>query len=207
MPSGQICVGTIIGVHGVRGDLKIKAYTDNPAALGSYGPVSLGNGRVLNLRVKTVTPKGPVIVSAREVDDRNAAELLRGIDLFVNREMLPSVDEAELYHADLMGLSARTQDGQTLGTITGIHDFGAGEIVEVKPPDGATMVLPFMTEFRDEVELEAGYVVLRPPAGMLEMVQSDGEADSPLKSGLVKSGSVKRDSVKPGRVKKDKGTE
>ena len=78
MAVGRICLGVIVGVHGVRGHLKIKAYTDNPAALDRYGPVSLDDGRLLHLKVKSVSPKGPVIAVAQEVTDRNEAELMRG---------------------------------------------------------------------------------------------------------------------------------
>ena len=170
--AGHICLGKIIGVHGVRGHLKIKAYTDNPAALDSYGPVLLRDGRILHLSVKTVTPKGPVIVIAREITDRNDAEKMRGLELFIDRDALPPVDGDELYHADLMNLMAVSEGGEKIGKIVGIHDFGAGELIEIKPPSGPTIMLPFAAEFRGEIALDHGFVTLRPPKGMLALVMS-----------------------------------
>ena len=180
MPSGRpnlrghICLGKIMGVHGVRGHLKIKAYTDNPGALDRYGPVLLDDGRVLNLAVKSVTPKGAVIVIAREITDRNDAEKMRGLELFIDRDALPPVDGDELYHADLIGLMAEGEDSEKIGKIVGIHDFGAGELVEIKPPSGPTIMLPFAAEFRGEIALDQGLITLRPPAGMLAVVMSKG---------------------------------
>ena len=179
MAAGRICLGVIVGVHGVRGHLKIKAYTDNPAALDRYGPVSLDDGRLLHLKVKSVSPKGPVIAVAQEVTDRNEAEVMRGLELFIKRDALPPTANDEVYHTDLVGLEARDNDGVAIGVIVGLHDFGAGEIIEVKPPSGPTMMLPFAPEYRDEVRLEEGFVTLLPPQGMMELAGMDGKTENP----------------------------
>ena len=155
MAAGRICLGMIVGVHGVRGHLKIKAYTGNPAALDRYGPVSLDDGRLLHLKVKSVSAKGPVIATAQEVTDRDEAELMRGLELFISRDALPPVANDEVYHTDLIGLDARGMDGEAIGVIVGLHDFGAGDIIEVKPPSGPTIMLPFAPEYRDEVKRNA----------------------------------------------------
>ena len=136
MAAGRICLGMIVGVHGVRGHLKIKAYTGNPAALDRYGPLSLDDGRLLHLKVKSVSAKGPVIAMAQEVTDRDEAELMRGFKLFIARDALPPAANDEVYHTDLIGLDARGMDGEAIGVIVGLHDFGAGDIIEVKPPSG-----------------------------------------------------------------------
>ena len=179
MAAGRICLGVIVGVHGVRGHLKIKAYTDNPAALDRYGPVSLDDGRLLHLKVKSVSPKGPVIAMAQEVTDRNEAELMRGLELFIKRDALPPTANDEVYHTDLVGLEARDNDGVAIGVIVGLHDFGAGDIIEIKPPSGPTMMLPFAPEYRDEVRLEEGFVTLLPPQGMMELAGMDGKTEDP----------------------------
>ena len=179
MAAGRICLGVIVGVHGVRGHLKIKAYTDNPAALDRYGPVSLDDGRLLHLKVKSVSPKGPVIAVAQEVTDRNEAELMRGLELFIKRDALPPTANDEVYHTDLVGLEARDNDGVAIGVIVGLHDFGAGDIIEVKPPSGPTMMLPFAPEYRDEMRLEEGFVTLLPPQGMMELAGMDGKTEDP----------------------------
>ena len=179
MAAGRICLGVIVGVHGVRGHLKIKAYTDKPAALDRYGPVSLDDGRLLHLKVKSVSPKGTVIAVAQEVTDRNEAELMRGLELFIKRDALPPTANDEVYHTDLVGLEARDNDGAAIGVIVGLHDFGAGDIIEVKPPSGPTMMLPFAPEYRDEVRLEEGFVTLLPPQGMMELAGMDGKTENP----------------------------
>ena len=179
MAAGRICLGVIVGVHGVRGHLKIKAYTDNPAALDRYGPVSLDDGRLLHLKVKSVSPKGPVIAMAQEVTDRNEAELMRGLELFIKRDALPPTANDEVYHTDLVGLEARDNDGVAIGVIVGLHDFGAGDIIEVKPPSGPTMMLPFAPEYRDEMGLEEGFVTLLAPQGMMELAGMDGKTEDP----------------------------
>ncbi len=179
MAAGRICLGVIVGVHGVRGHLKIKAYTDDPAALDRYGPISLDDGRLLHLKVKSVSPKGTVIAVAQEVTDRNEAEVMRGLELFIKRDALPPTADDEVYHSDLVGLEARDNDGVAIGVIVGLHDFGAGDIIEVKPPSGPTMMLPFAHEYRDEVRLEEGFVTLLPPQGMMELVGMDGKTENP----------------------------
>ncbi len=179
MATGRICLGMIVGVHGVRGHLKIKAYTGNPAALDQYGPVSLDDGRVLHLNVKSVSAKGSVIVMARDVKDREEAELMRGLELFISRDALPAIANDEVYHSDLIGLDARGMDGEAIGVIVGLHDFGAGDIIEVKPPSGPTMMLPFTPEYRHEVRPEVGFVTLSPPLGMIELACLKGKKDTP----------------------------
>ena len=179
MATGRICIGMIVGVHGVRGHLKIKAYTGNPAALDRYGPLSLDDGRLLHLKVNSVSAKGPVIAMAQEVTDRDEAELMRGLELFISRDALPPAENDEVYHTDLIGLDARGMDGEAIGVIVGLHDFGAGDIIEVKPPSGPTMMLPFAPEYRDEVRPGAGFVTLSPPPGMIELAGLEGKTDKP----------------------------
>jgi 16S rRNA processing protein RimM len=99
------------------------------------------------------------------VDDRNAAERLTNIKLFVSRDRLPPADDDEFYHADLIGLAAVTADGAAVGTVVAIHDFGAGDILELRPPaGGATIMLPFTDAFVPEIDVAGGRIVVAPPA-------------------------------------------
>src|SRR5215470_3150232 len=122
----RVCVGVVAGAHGVRGALRIKSYTAEPADVARYGPLADENGR------REFTPrliglaKGVVLVKFAGVADRDAAEALRGCRLYLPREVLPPPDEEEYYHADLIGLDAVLTDGSTLGRVQAVHDFGAG---------------------------------------------------------------------------------
>ena len=172
MTADQLAIGAVAGAHGVRGQFKVKPFTAAPRDIAAYGPVMAG-ARQLTLSVKGVTAHGLVIVAAAEISDREAAQALRGTELTVARDRLPAAAGDEVYHADLIGLAAETPEGQNLGRIVALHDFGAGEIAEVKPVSGATVMLPFGPEFVPEIDLDGGRVVIDPPEGLLEMATSD----------------------------------
>ncbi|MEC7439839.1 MAG: ribosome maturation factor RimM, partial [Pseudomonadota bacterium] len=136
-------------------------------------PVLAGD-RQLTLSVKGVASNGLVIVAAAEVTDRDAAQALRGTELTVERGSLPEAEGDEIYHADLIGLAAETPDGTLLGRLVALHDFGAGEIAEVKPERGPSVMLPFGPDFVPEIDLVGGSVVIVPPDGLLEMAAAAG---------------------------------
>ena len=172
MPVQRLSLGAVTGAHGVRGHFKVKPFTDKPDSLDAYGPVWLEDGRKLSLSVKSVSPKGFVLVSAREITNRESAEALRGSHLLIDRERLPSTDDDEHYHADLIGMVAATAEDGDLGDIVGIHDFGAGNIVEVKPMTGASFMLPFSGVNLVEVNAADRRVILSPPIGMVALVRA-----------------------------------
>jgi 16S rRNA processing protein RimM len=164
----RLCVGIVTGPHGIRGAVRVKSFTADPADLAAYGPVSDETGsRRFGLRV-VGTLKGVVLVEFDGVADRNAAEALKGLRLYVDRGQLPPPDEDEFYHADLIGLSARLQDGTTLGTITGLYDFGAGESVEITGAKGETVLVPFTKAAVPAIDLGAGTLTIVPPDGLFE---------------------------------------
>ena len=177
MTADRLAIGAIAGAHGVRGQFKVKPFTAAPRDIAAYGPVQAG-ARRLTLSVKGVTANGLVIVAAAEITDRDAAQALRGTELTVARDRLPDPGGEEIYHADLIGLVVRTPDGTKLGRIVALHDFGAGEIAEVKPEKGMSLMLPFAPEFVPEIDLDGGHVVIDPPQGLLDMA-----ADSPPEDG------------------------
>lgn len=179
-----VLVGTVVGVHGVRGNVKIKSYTDDPAALGRYRPVLDGEGRPVRLRV-VGEAKGTVLAQFDGVADRDAAEALRGTRLFVPRSALPPAAEEEFYHADLIGMVAETGTGERLGRIVEVANYGAGDVLEVRPDRGASILVPFTRAVVPVVDLAARRVVVDPPAGLLDPVRADEQDGADERDGAA----------------------
>ncbi len=149
----------------MRGLVKVRSHTADPADIVAYGPLADAAGRVFRLKVMHQV-KDSVVVAVEGVADRNAAETLRGIDLYVDRAVLPAPEEEdEFYLADLIGLTGVTQAGETFGTVRAVQDFGAGDVLEIAPAAGGpTLYLPFTREVVPQVDLAAGRLVVVPPA-------------------------------------------
>ena len=160
----RVCVGAFAGVHGVRGAVRIKTFTENPAALADYDGLADEQGRSVRLSIKEVRAD-LLIASLEGVDDRDAAQALKGTRLYVPRSELPDVADEEYYHADLIGLTVERLDGSVLGTVKAVHDFGAGDILEVAAQHG-TVMLPFSREAVPVMDLEGRRLVADPPAGL-----------------------------------------
>jgi 16S rRNA processing protein RimM len=159
----RILVGAIAGAHGVRGQVRIKSFTDDPAAVAAYGPLSDESGqRRFNLEV-TGQIKGGLIARIDGIADRTAAEALRGLRLYVPRASLPATQADEYYRVDLIGLRAELADGTSFGRIIDVHNYGAGDVLEIQRPDGATELLPFADRMVPVVDLAAGRIVIDPP--------------------------------------------
>ena len=160
----RICVAQIGGAHGIRGEVKLKSFTADPLAVKGYGPLESEDGSA-SYEIETVRPaKGHLVARLRGVHDRNAAERLAHLRLFVPRARLPAPAADEFYHADLIGLMAVTADGTEVGTVAAIHDFGAGDILELRPSSGGTTImLPFTDAFVPSVDVAGGRIVVRPP--------------------------------------------
>jgi len=160
----RVLVGAIAGAHGVRGQLRIKSFTDDPAAVAAYGPVSDESGQRTFKLIIVGKSKGGVIARIDGVADRTAAEALRGLRLYVQRDALPPPKPDEYYRVDLIGLTVERADGSVYGRITNVEDYGAGDILEIELPDGATELLPFTDRIVPTVDLAARRVVVDPPA-------------------------------------------
>jgi 16S rRNA processing protein RimM len=160
----RICVAQIGGAHGIRGEVKLKTFTADPMAVTSYGPLVSEDGAA-SFEIESARPaRGVLVVRLRGIADRNAAERLANIKLFVPRSRLPPPAADEFYHADLIGLVAVTCDGAEIGTVQAVHDFGAGDVLELKPAaDGATIMVPFTETFVPSVDLAGGRIVVVPP--------------------------------------------
>ncbi len=163
MANSQVCVGVVAGAHGVRGLLRVKSFTEEPKDVAAYGPLSdkAGNRR-FNL-VITGSAKGVLLAKIDGVTTREDAEALKGIEFYVSRESLPQTDEDEFYHADLIGLPAVLPDGTPFGTVRALHEFGAGDMIEILLEDGGVSVLPFTRATVPIVDVAAGKIVVEPP--------------------------------------------
>ena len=168
MSFGKLPMGMIVGPKGISGHFKVKPFTAAPESLSAYGPVTTDNGQQLKLQILSINSKGLAIVRAEGLDTRDAAEALRGVTLYLARESLPKPNDGEFYHADLLGMVVKTQDGIPLGSLLAIHDFGAGEVAELAPHKGSTIMVPFGGDRLIAVDMEAKELCLSVPEGLLD---------------------------------------
>ena len=166
----RICVGRIAGAHGVQGLIRINSYTEEPMDVAAYGPVTDEDGeRMFELEAKRMA-KTQVLARIKGVMDRSAAEALRGVRLYVSRDVLPPPADDEFYWEDLVGLVAETVDGKPLGKVLSVQEFGAGEMLEIGKRRGGTTLVPFTRDIVPQIDLQEGKLVIDPPAGLLEPV-------------------------------------
>lgn len=163
----RIRIARIGAAHGIRGEVKLWSFTEDPMAVAHYGPLETEDG-ARRFEIEAARPaKDFLVARLKGVGDRDAAEKLRNTDLFVPRDRLPPIEEADtFYHADLVGLSAVREDGAALGTVIAIHNFGAGDLIEIAPAAGGEpLLLPFNETTVPTIDLKAGrIIVIVPPA-------------------------------------------
>lgn len=172
----RICLGAIVGVHGIRGEVKVKSFTERDADIDKYGPLESKDGsRIFDIRV-TGRSKELLRVKIKGVDDRNASEALIGTELYVEKDVLPELAEDEYYHADLIGLDVIEKDsGRSLGNVSGIYNFGAGEILEIKMSGGGKLeMIPFTRQYVPDVRIKEGCIIVE-SAVMNFAEDDDGE--------------------------------
>jgi 16S rRNA processing protein RimM len=162
----RICVGRIGAAHGTRGEVKLWSFTADPLAVADYGALESGDG-TRSFEIETLRPAKDFLVARfAGIADRTAAEELRNVELYVARERLPLPESDEYYHADLIGLAVVDTSGAALGSVAAVHNFGAGDLIEVKPPlGGATFMLPFTETVVPVVDVAGGRIVVDPPVG------------------------------------------
>jgi len=162
-----IFVAQVGAAHGVRGEVKVTTFTADPMALAAYKTLMRQDGSPA-LTIASARPsKGGIVARLKGVDDRNAAEALRGLKLYISRDSLPPPDdEDEFYLADLIGLSVETAEGEVLGKVKTVQDFGAGDLLEIQPRAGATWWLPFTRDAVPEVRIGEGKLIAAPPASI-----------------------------------------
>ena len=159
-----ICVARIGAPHGVRGAVKLWTFTEDPLAVKRYGPLATADGARQFEVTHAREAKGHLVATLKGVATREDAERLNGIELYIARDKLPATDTGEYYHADLIGLAAVNPAGEPIGRVIAIHNFGAGDIIEVAPPNGMTMLLPFTNAVVPTVDLAGGRMVIELPA-------------------------------------------
>ena len=157
-----ISLGTIATAHGIRGEVKLRSFTADPYDITSYGPLSDKTGKQYNITVTGGT-KDALIARIEGVTTRDAAEALRNTELFVARDALPETDEHEYYHADLIGIKLSLESGEAFGTITGVHNFGAGDLVAVMLASGEEELLPFSKATFPNFDIKKGMGIIVPP--------------------------------------------
>jgi 16S rRNA processing protein RimM len=172
MSEETVAVGQIGAAHGIRGEVRVKSYTEPAGAIADYGPLTVvgGRGGARTLTVERWRDAGTVlVVKFKEIADRNAAELLNGRGLAVARAQLPEpADDDAFYYADLVGLAVVDGDGRALGRVVAVDNFGASDLVEIAPADGPTVYLPFTKQFVPDVDLAAGRIVIVVPDGLFD---------------------------------------
>ena len=177
MPGG-ICMRVIVGVHGIKGLLRIKSYTQTDIDIASYGCLEDEAGNQINLEIKGRS-KATLLAEIKEVRDRTSAEQLKGVKLFVPRDALPATEDNEFYHTDLVGLSVYNHNETLLGTVIGVHDFGAGNLIDVDLEGvNRTALVPFNKEFVPSVDLNARRLILNPIPGLID--EDDNEFSGEL---------------------------
>jgi 16S rRNA processing protein RimM len=168
-------VGAVAGAHGVRGAVRLKSFTANPRDVGAYGPVEdEGGTRRWTVKVEGEN-KGLVIARLEGVADRDAAEALKGTRLYVSRDRLPETEEDEFFYGDLVGLRAETPEGEVIGRIKAVFDFGAGEVLDIERKGEASLMVPFTKAVVPVVDVSGGRVVVDPPE--YTEAKEDGEGD------------------------------
>ena len=168
-------MGKIVGVHGIRGEVKVKSFTSVDRDIDKYGPVSNENGSK-SFEIKVVGHSKELLrVKIKNVDDRNSAEQLIGESLFVSREKLPELkDEDEFYQTDLIGLSVvQEANNSKVGTVCGIYNFGAGEILEIKLESGKKEMIPFNKQYVPVVNIKDGFIIVK--TAEMQFAEDEGE--------------------------------
>jgi 16S rRNA processing protein RimM len=162
----RICVAQIGAAHGVRGEVRLRSFTEDPQAVTSYGTLESEDG-TRRFEIEALRPaKGVFIARLAGIGDREAAEKLTNLKLYIPRDRLPPTEDADtFYQSDLIGLAAVTQDGAALGTVKAVHNFGAGDIIEIAPADGgAPLLLPFTAVAVPTIDIAGKRIVVAPPA-------------------------------------------
>jgi 16S rRNA processing protein RimM len=160
----RLLMGRIGAAHGIKGEVRVQSFTEEPLALTRYGPFETNRP---GLTISIATARGTtnmLVARIKGVDTRTAAEKLNGVELYVPRDALPPADnDDDFYHADLIGLRAQLRDGTMLGKVTAVPNFGAGDILEVKAANGDTFLFPFTRAVVPEVDVKGGFLVIEPP--------------------------------------------
>lgn len=168
MAKDRVCVGAIAGSFGVRGEVRLKSFCADPAAIGDYSPVETEEGKPLALHL-TRAIKAGFAAKIEGVGTKDAADAMRGVRLYVDRARLPEPEEDEYYHSDLIGMSVVDTGGADLGKVKAVLDHGAGDLLELHLAGSSkTALLPFTKDVVPTVDMAARRLVVDPPEGLLD---------------------------------------
>ena len=162
-----IVVGQITGAFGVKGEVRVRSFTDDPEACFAYGPLMDAKGQVVLTPVRHRTLNDLFGVTAKEQRQREEWEAMRGTLLHADRAALPEAEEGEVYVSDLIGARVVHTDGRELGVVKSVQNFGAGELIEVKPAAGPSYLLPFTEDVFPEMDIAAGLLRAAPDDALL----------------------------------------
>jgi 16S rRNA processing protein RimM len=174
--TNRILLGQIGAAHGIKGAVRIASHTQDPTAIGSYGPLETDRPGLTITIDKLRVHKNVVVAHLKGINDRNTAETLNGVGLYVDRARLPEPeDDDDFYHADLIGLEARVESGQIIGQVSAIPNFGAGDLIEIRDPNtGDTYLYPFTKAVVPTIRIAEGYLVIEVP---LDAEEGEEEPD------------------------------
>ncbi|MCC6734984.1 MAG: ribosome maturation factor RimM [Bauldia sp.] len=173
-PHDRVVLARLGAAHGIRGEIRLKSFTGEPADVADYGPLDAPDGR--SFTIAAIRPVGDdmFVVRLDGVRDRNAAEALNGVELSIPRDRLPAPDEDDFYHADLIGLAAVSTAGEALGTVVAVYNHGAGDLIEIAPAAGETILVPFTREVVPTVDIPGRRLVVSP---LPESATDEGDPD------------------------------
>lgn len=158
----KICLGVIVGAQGINGEVKIKSFTEELEDIGQYGQLENFDGtKKFDIKIKG-SSKGILRATVKNVNDRTAAEALAGTELFVSKDLLPELDDDEFYHSDLIGLDVKLKaDNSVVGKVSGVYNFGAGDILEIKiNATQKSEMIPFTEAYVPEIKVKEGYIIV-----------------------------------------------
>jgi 16S rRNA processing protein RimM len=179
-----ILMATIGAAQGLRGEVRVRPFTGDPTALAEYGHLHAMDGRVFEI-LELREAKNVVVVRFRGINDRTTAESLNGLELYIDRDNLPDeeLDDDEFYYADLEGLEAVDTEGRSYGQVSGVFDFGAGDLLELKGQGRRPTLIPFSEAAVLEIDLENGRIIVDPVAAGLIDTPDDGDPTRPAGKG------------------------
>jgi 16S rRNA processing protein RimM len=166
MTDDRILVGRIAGAFGVRGEVRLKSFCADPQDIVTYLPLTGADGRAFPALTLTGATSGALTARIPGITTPEQADALRNIDLFADRARLPSLPDDEFYHADLIGLTVQDSGGKALGRVAAVVNHGAGDILDIRRPDGGDLMLPFTRACVPTVDLSRGLIVADPPDGV-----------------------------------------
>ena len=159
--TGPVLLGRINAAQGLRGEVRVTSFTESPENIAAYGPLTDQNGRSFIIEALRVIKGSVLAVQLAGVRDRSSAEVLKGVELYVEKSRLPAAEENEWYHDDLLGLRAEGEDGVEIGEVVAVQNYGAGDLLEIRLRDGRqTALVPFTEVAVPKIDVKAGRVVV-----------------------------------------------